>query len=113
MKTRGPSFLSSWLKRKPKVTYIVCPSCQQQTVADAEQPEVTPTTSRYPVDEAHRRLARQAMESAVAVDNLRRRRSEGDPLKDQALRDIEAGFMQNVADVGRRLRRLGGEGDHL
>lgn len=93
-----------WLRRKPVVTYSVCPSCQRQTITvPSEQPansirEGTSEQARQLVDE-------QAFDAALDLDALRRQRSAGDPTREQLLADIQDGFIQNVVDVRRRLRR--------
>ncbi len=97
MKLKRISLVPQWLRRKPRVTYIVCPSCQRQMVSDPDQPGA---------DQVHRMVAQQALDAVAGVDALRRHKaSAGDPIRNQMLADIEAGLIQNVSDVGRRFRR--------
>lgn len=96
MKRRKFSLIPTWLRRRPKMTYVVCPSCQRQAVNGPSQPAVDPT---------HQRVAEQAFDAVAGIDALRRQKAAGDPIRNQLLADIEAGFIQNVANVGYRLRR--------
>jgi hypothetical protein len=96
MKRKRFPLIPTWLRRRPKVTYVVCPNCQRQAINDPGQLEV---------DQAHQMVAGQAFDAVAGVDALRRQKAAGDPIRNRMLADIEAGFIQNVADVGRKLRR--------
>jgi hypothetical protein len=96
-----------WFKHRPKTVYMVCPNCQRQDVSRPGGDEA----ARQEADAARQMVALRAVNSLDEVDALRRQKSTGDPLRDQALADIQAGFAQNVLDVARRLRRPGGSGD--
>jgi hypothetical protein len=101
-----------WFKRKPKTVCIVCRSCQQQAVGVRNGDATTTSPIVGPeMDAARQMVAQQAVNSLNQVDALRRQQATGEPLRDQALSDIQAGFTQNVLDVARRLRRPGGPGD--
>lgn len=111
LKIKLRSLVPRWFKRKSRVTYITCPSCRRQEAGNSDRPQVEPTTSRHVPDLFFRQVAERAMSSAVAIDDRRRMMAGGDPLKDRLLGDIEAGYMRNVADIGRRLQRPDGQGD--
>jgi len=102
MKRKHFSLTPRWLRRKPKLTYIVCPSCQRQAVNDPDQPVV---------DQARRMVAEQACEAIADVDAFRRQKVVGDPVLDQMLTDIEIGFIKNVTDIGRNVGRAPGRKD--
>jgi hypothetical protein len=103
------SLKPSWLRRRSRATFVVCPNCQA-VAEDAGAP--APSLPVDPLAESARQLAaQQAVDGLDAVDSFRRQQSAGDPIKDQALTEIQAGFAQNVLDVARRLRRPGGPGE--
>src|SRR5690349_20609106 len=98
--TKRISLIPRWLRRKPRVTYIVCPNCQRQA---GNQPD------QSGADQGRQMVVEQALDAVAGVDALRRSKAAaGDPIRNQMLADIEAGFIQNVTDVGRRFRRAPG-----
>lgn len=100
MKTKRISLVPKWLRRKPQVAYVMCPNCQRQVVDDLGEPTA---------DQVRQQVAQQAFDAATGIDALRRQKAAGDPIRNQLLADIEAGFVQNVTDVGRRFRRAPGQ----
>lgn len=94
------------LKRKPKVTNIVCPRCQRQADKGTAYAGMKPPASENARDRSRLMMAQQAMDAAADLDVRRRQWAGGDPHKNQLLSVIEAGFIQSVTDIGRKLRRL-------
>jgi hypothetical protein len=96
MKRKHFSLIPRRLRRKPKVTYVVCPSCQRQAISDH---------GRLAVDQVRYAVAEQAVQAIADVDAFRRQKAAGDPVLNEMLTDIEAGFIENVTDIGRNLGR--------
>lgn len=70
------------LSRKPRVVYVVCPSCQEHEMRAA------------------------AMEAITRVDAYRRQRSTNDPVLNRVLGQAEINLAHTVADAAGRRRRL-------
>jgi hypothetical protein len=97
MKRKRISLVPRWLRRRPRATYVVCPNCQAVSDLDDQT-----------ADQVRQQVAWQALDAVAGVDALRRRKAAGDPIRNQLLADIEAGFIKNATDVGRRFRRAPG-----